>query len=139
MSLAMFVGVKVDVWGRKPLLLIACGALAFRGLIFAAFDSAPILVAAQVLDGLSACILDVVVPLMLADIVCGTGRYSMSRGVLGTIQGVGGSLSNVAAGTFVVWTGYSAAFALLAGFGALACVLALVMMPETARPQPHKR
>ncbi len=131
MPVAILVGFKADVWGRKPLLLIACFALALRGVVFAYSDSAPILVAAQILDGVSAGILDVLIPLMLADIVGGTGRYSMSRGLLSTIQGVGGSLSNVAAGTIVVWGGYGAAFSVLAVVAALAGCLVVVALSET--------
>src|SRR5439155_11901071 len=124
MPVAVLVGVKADVWGRKPLLIAACLALVLRGIIFASFDSAPILVAAQILDGISGGILDILIPLMLADIVGGTGRYSTSRGLLSTVQGVGGSLSNVAAGSMVVWVGYGAAFAALAMVATFALWLA---------------
>jgi hypothetical protein len=89
---AFLVGLKADVWGRRPLLVSACFALVLRSGIFAGFDSAPILLGAQILDGISAGILDVLIPLMLADLMAGTGRYSASRGVVSTIQGVGGSL-----------------------------------------------
>ena len=34
-------------------------------------------------------------PLILADVMRGTGRYNVSQGIVGTVQGVGGSLSNV--------------------------------------------
>ena len=85
----------------------------FRGIVFAYCDSAPIIVAAQILDGISSGILDVLIPLILADMVGGTGHYSMSRGLISTVQGVGGSLSNIAAGTMVAWGGYGAAFSVL--------------------------
>jgi len=130
---AILAGMRADVWGRKPLLVAACLALVLRGIVFTLFDSAPILVAAQILDGISAGILDVLIPLVLADIGAGTGRYSMSRGLLSTIQGVGGSLSNVAAGTMVVWGGYGATFASLAIVAALASCLVVFAIPETAR------
>jgi predicted MFS family arabinose efflux permease len=130
--IAVLVGTKADAWGRKPLMIVACLVLVLRGLMFGWFDSAPILVAAQVLDGISAGILDVLIPLVLADIVGRTGRYSLSRGVVGTVQGVGGSLSNVAAGAIVVWAGYGAAFAVLALVAGLAACMVLFALPETA-------
>lgn len=130
---AILTGLKADVWGRKILFITACGALVLRGVIFASFDSAPVLLTAQILDGVSGGILDVLIPLMLADIVGGTGRYSLSRGMVGTVQGVGGSLSNVAAGAIVVWGGYTAAFAGLAAVAALAVCLVVVTMPETSK------
>jgi predicted MFS family arabinose efflux permease len=135
---AVFAGIKADKWGRKPLLIAACLALVLRAFVFAAFDSAPILLAGQILDGVSAGIMDVLIPLMLADIVAGTGRYSMSRGLLSTIQGVGGSLSNVAAGTMVVWGGYGAAFAALGIIAGLACCIVVFAMPETVRNREQK-
>jgi hypothetical protein len=43
---------------------------------------------------------------VLADVMLGTGRYNAARGVLGTVQGIAGSLSNAAPGFLVVsaWT-----------------------------------
>jgi MFS family permease len=127
---AIVVGWKADDWGRKPLLAAACIALVLRGITFAVFDNPALLVAAQVLDGVAAGIWDVLVPLMIADLVVGSGRYSMSRGVLGTVQGIGGSLSNVAAGAMVVAFGYSMAFAGLAAVALVACLL-LLILPES--------
>ena len=133
MPVAILVGLRADAWGRKPLLIAACLALTLRAAVFAWFDSAPILVMSQILDGISAGILDVLIPLVLADLMGGTGRYSLSRGIVGTVQGVGGSLSNVAAGTMVVWGGYSATFAVLSLVAALACCVVVLAMPETAK------
>ena len=77
---------------------------------------------------------------MLADFVVGSGRYSMSRGVVGTVQGVGGSLSNVAAGTMVMLGGYPAAFAGLLVFAVLACGLAAMLPePEDVKAKRMKR
>jgi hypothetical protein len=131
---AFVVGRKVEGWGLRMLLVVACLALALRGVAFAWFDSAALLVGSQVLDGIASGIWDVLIPLILADLVVGSGRYSMSRGVLGTVQGVGGSLSNVAAGSMVMVGGYAAAFGGLAMFALLACGLAwLLPNPEAVK------
>jgi hypothetical protein len=74
--------------------------------------------------------MDALLPLVLADIVGGTGRYNLSRGFVGTIQGIGGSLSNVAAGAIVVWAGYSPAFLLLALVATAAFTVILIGMPN---------
>jgi predicted MFS family arabinose efflux permease len=133
---AIVAGKKADQWGRKPLLVVACLALVLRAIAFASFDSAPLLIAMQILDGIAAGIWDVLVPLMIADLVVGTGRYSLSRGILGTVQGVGGSLSNAASGILVVWLGYGAAFTVLGGFALMACgFVALLRKPETVRAE----
>jgi hypothetical protein len=116
-------GCNVKTWGLKAILATACLALVLRGWIFATTVSLPVLLAAQILDGIAAGLWDVVLPLFLARIVAGSGRYSASRGVVGTVQGIGGSISNAAAGALVVWGGYPATFAALAITAGVACVL----------------
>ena len=54
--------------------------------------------------------------------------------VIGTVQGVGGSLSNVVAGAIVVAAGYGLGFLVLAAFASLAFLLVLLAMPETCTP-----
>jgi MFS family permease len=83
------------------------------------------------LDGIALGILDALIALVLADIMHGTGRYNAARGVLGTVQGIGGSLSNVVAGLIVVTAGYTAAFLMLAAVALAAFVVLLAAMPET--------
>jgi predicted MFS family arabinose efflux permease len=128
---AILAGRKIELWGMRPLLAASCIALGLRGLAFAWFDNAALLVAAQVLDGVATGIWDVLVPIILADLVAGSGRYSMSRGFVGTVQGVGGSLSNVAAGSVVTFAGYSTAFAMLAAFALATCLL-VALLPDPA-------
>jgi sugar phosphate permease len=50
---------------------------------------------------------------------------------VGTVQGIGGSLSNVVAGLIVVTAGYAPAFPTLAAVALSAFVVMLVAMPET--------
>ena len=57
------VGRKAQVWGRRPLLLLAFGALAIRGLLFAVVKDPFLLVAVQVFDGITAAVLSVMIPL----------------------------------------------------------------------------
>jgi hypothetical protein len=128
---AILAGRKVEVWGLRSLLAASCVALALRGVAFAWFDNAALLVAAQILDGVATGVWDVLIPLILADLVAGSGRYSMSRGVVGTVQGIGGSLSNVAAGSAVTFAGYGPAFAMLAIFAMAACMLTM-LLPDPA-------
>jgi predicted MFS family arabinose efflux permease len=78
---------------------------------------------------------DALLPLLLADMMRGTGRYSLARGVLGTIQGIGGSTSLGAAGFIVTAFGYNAAFLTLAAVALIALLVIVVAMPET-RPTP---
>ena len=52
------------------------------------------------------------------------------------MQGVGGSLSNAAAGLVVARAGYDAAFLALAAVGLVALLLVLAAMPETRPGAP---
>ena len=116
-----------DQIGTWPLVVVACLALPLRGLIFALADDPLILVSAQVLDGLCIGVFDTMVPVVVAQMMQGTGRINVSRGILGTVQGVGGSLSNVASGAIVVAFGYQAGFAFLATVALVALALATVV------------
>ena len=130
---ALLVGWKANSWGRKTLLLIGFGAMPIRGALFTVSDNEVWLVSLQVLDGVAAGTLDALIPLVLADVMLGTGRYNAARGVLGTVQGIAGSLSNAAAGFLVVSTGYSATFLALSTVGVVAWLVLLAAMPETGR------
>jgi MFS family permease len=129
---ALFVGLKANVWGRKIFLLMAFAALPLRGLLYTLSNDPVWLVSVQVFDGIAAGSLDALLPLIIADIMRGTGRYNVSRGVVGTIQGIAGSLSNVVAGLLVVNIGYSGSFLFLSSVAAIACLLVLTKMPETS-------
>jgi MFS family permease len=76
-------------------------------------------------------IFSVMTPLVLADLMRGTGRYNVSQGAVATTQGIGASLSNMIAGLIVVGAGYSAAFLALAGVALAAFAIFVAAMPET--------
>ena len=62
------------------------------------------------LDGVGAGIFGALTPLVLADLMRGTGRYNMAQGAVATVQGIGASTSGLVAGEIVDHFGYSAAF-----------------------------
>jgi MFS family permease len=133
---ALLVGARADTWGRKPLLLAGFAALPLRGVLYTLSDDPVFLIAGQALDGISLGILDALIALVLADIMRGTGRYNAARGLLGTVQGIGGSLSNVVAGLIVVTAGYGVAFLTLAAVALTAFMVMLATMPETGEKSP---
>jgi hypothetical protein len=128
---------RANALGRKPLLTIAFAAVPLRGLLCASFDNPSWLLGVQLLDGVGAGMYDALLPLLLADMMRGTGRYSLARGVLGTIQGIGGSIGLGAAGFIVAAFGYNMAFLTLAAVAVIALLVIVVAMPET-RPTPGK-
>jgi len=89
-----------------------------------------------VLDGVGAGIFGALTPLVIADIMRGTGRYNLAQGAIATVQGIGASLSGLAAGEIVDHFGYSAAFLTLGAAALVALVVFAVGMPETADREP---
>ena len=111
---AMLVGHKADVWGRKPIFAVALAVLAVRGMLYPLSDNPYWLVSVQLLDGVGAGIFGALFPLVVADLTRGTGHFNISQGAIATAAGLGGALSTAAAGLIVVKAGYSAAFLFLA-------------------------
>ena len=129
---APWVGRRAMIWGRWPLLLLGFGALPVRGVLLAFVNSPEMLVAVQVLDGISAAVLAVMVPLTIADVTRGTGHFNLAQGVIGTAVGIGASLSTTLAGYTWDYFGVAPAFIGLAGLAAAGFIAVLVFMPETA-------
>src|SRR5262249_20871715 len=73
----------------------------------------------------------VLVPLTIADITRGTGRFNLAQGIVGSGIGIGASLSTTLAGWMSDRLGSSVAFLGLACIGAAGLVLTFLLMPET--------
>jgi MFS family permease len=127
------VGRKAQLWGRRPLLLLGFAALVVRGVLFAIVHDPYLLVAVQVLDGITAAVFSVMIPLIVADVAFGSGHFNLAQGIVGTATGIGASLSTVTAGYVSDKFGNSVAFTGLAGVAAAGLVMIWFMMPETRR------
>jgi len=127
------VGRKAQAWGRRPLLLIGFAALALRGALFATVRDPYLLVAVQLLDGITASVFSVLVPLTVADIAFGSGHFNLAQGIVGTATGIGASLSTVLAGFASDTFGSNVAFLGLAAVAALGLGVISLLMPETRR------
>lgn len=134
---AMLVGHKADVWGRKPIFAVALGVLMLRGMLYPLSDNPFWLVSVQLLDGVGAGIFGALFPLVVADLTRGTGHFNVSQGAIATAAGLGGALSTAAAGLIIVKAGYSAAFLFLAGVAGAGLIGFVTMMPETLRSDRH--
>ncbi|MFS0736561.1 MFS transporter [Sphingomonas sp. 1P06PA] len=128
---AIVVGRNVDRWGRKPLFLTAFGVLAARGALYPLSDAPAWLLAVQCLDGVGAGIFGALLPVVIADITRGSGRFNAALGAVSTVQGLGGALSASLAGAVIVAGGYSTSFLTLAAIAALGFVGYALLMPET--------
>jgi MFS family permease len=126
------VGRLAVTWGRRPVLLVGFAALPARAAILAINSDPWVIVAAQMLDGICGAVLGVLVPLSLADISRGSGRFNLAQGVAASATGIGAAASTGIAGYLATAFGSGTAFLGLAATAAAAFVTLLVAMPETA-------
>jgi MFS family permease len=131
LGISLFAGRKADQWGAKPILLLGFAALPLRAALFALTDNSYWLIAFELLDGISAGIFAMMTPLIVADGMRGTGRYNLALGVVGTMQGIGASVSLYSSGLAVEILGYRLGFVGLCVAGVAALLVILFFLPET--------
>jgi MFS family permease len=132
LPIALVVGRTADSWGRKPLFLAGFAILPIRAVLYTLSDNSFWLIGVQLLDGVGAGIFGALTPLVVADIMRGTGRYNLALGAIATMLGIGASLSGLAAGAIVDHFGYNAAFLTLGAVALVALIVFALEMPETA-------
>jgi MFS family permease len=130
-ALSPWIGKRAQVWGRRTLLLAGFAALPLRGLLFALVTNPGLLVAVQILDGVTAAVFAVLVPLVVADLTRGTGHFNLGQGIVGTFVGIGASASATLAGYLSDRFGSPWAFAGLAAIALAGLLAATLLMPET--------
>ena len=129
---ALLVGRTADRWGRKPLFLLGFAILPIRAALYTLSDDSAWLIGVQLLDGVGAGIYGALMPLVVADLMRGTGRFNLAQGAIATMQGIGASVSGLFAGEIVDHLGYNAAFLALGAAALLALLVFATGMPETA-------
>jgi MFS family permease len=131
---APWVGQWAKNWGRRPLLLIGLAALPIRALLFASVVDPTLVVAFQLLDGISGAVLGVLTALVIADVTGGTGRFNLAQGIVGTASGIGASLGTTLFGLVAASFGRTAVFLSIASVALLAVAILWFFMPETRPP-----
>jgi MFS family permease len=129
--MAPWAGRRANTWGRRPLLLVGFTALPIRALVFASTANPTILIVAQLLDGVSGTMLGVLTALIVADLTAGSGRFNLAQGFVGTISGIGASLSTTLSGLVAGNLGRAAGFLGIAAVALAALLLLWSLMPET--------
>ena len=132
LPIVLLVGRGADRWGRKPILLIGFSILPVRAALYTLSDDSCWLIGVQLLDGVGAGIFGAITPLLLADLMHGTGRYNIAQGAVATVQGIGASSSGLIAGVIVDHLGYTPAFLEAAAVAVIALAILAILMPETA-------
>ncbi len=117
--------------GRRRILLLGFAAVPLRGALFAVLHQPLLIVAAQALDGVSGAVFGVLLPLVVADITHGTGRYNLCMGTVGLAIGAGATASTALAGLVADHYHATGAFAMLTGLGLAVLLLLWAAMPET--------
>jgi uncharacterized membrane protein YccC len=107
-----------------------------RALLFAVITDPVLLTVVQLLDGISATVLGVLTPLVIADLTMGTGRFNLAQGFVGVVAGLGAVLSTAIAGATAERFGSMAGFLEILAAAVAAAVGVWLFMPET-RPPSH--
>lgn len=129
--LAPRVGMLAQSKGRRPVLMVGFAALPLRAVVLALSTDPMVIVAVQVLDGLCAAVLGVLVPLSLADIARGSGRFNLAQGIIASATGVGAAASTAVTGYLATTFGTPVAFLGLMAAAVAALLAVTFAMPET--------
>jgi predicted MFS family arabinose efflux permease len=124
-------GVLAQRLGRRPVLIAGFAAVPLRAVLFAILPGAVPLMVVQALDGVSAAVFGLMLPLIAADVTKRTGYLNLAIGALGLASGLGATFSTAIAGWVGDRLGDSMTFVFLAGAGAASVLLLWVAMPET--------
>ena len=134
--LAPWAGYWSELWGRKPLLLAAFAVETVRALLFVLTSDPSLMMAVQVLDGLTGAVINVVMILIITDLTAGSGRFNLSQGLLGTMTGVAAAVSTGVFGFVVQHAGATIGFLAMAATTASGLAVLALFLPET-KPEKY--
>ena len=129
--LAPWVGYHSERRGRRPLLLIGFALEPLRAALLAFATDYGLLVAAQLLNGVTGAIIGVLTTLVITDLTAGTGRFNLAQGVVGAMMGLAASLSTLGTGYFFEGFGAVSGFVAIAVIALAATGLLWLFLTET--------
>ena len=86
----------------------------------------------QVLGGITAVIIGIMTPLVVADVTRKSGRYNFALGAAGMIAGIGATISTTAIGFVAQGLGFTWGFLALAMVAGIGLAVIWLFMPETS-------
>ena len=131
-ALSPIIGRLAETVGRRPVMLVTFATLPLRAALLATTSNPYLIIAIQLLDGVSSSSFGVMMPLVAADLTRISGRFNRCMGMLGRALGAGASCRDPLAGT-VADRSVSLAFLILAGAGLVCVILVALLMGDTAR------
>jgi len=129
--LAPWVGYHSEAKGRRPLLLIGFALEPIRAALLAFTADYPLLIVAQLLNGVTSAIVLVLTVLVVTDLTAGTGRFNLATGFVGTASAIAASASTSASGFIFQEIGRGMGFASIAIIGVAATALLWVFQSES--------
>lgn len=126
-----WVGRIAQTRGRRIVLICGFAMLPLRGILLALVEDPVALILVQALDGISAATLNIMLPLLAADLTRGTNRFNLCIGFFGTAVGIGATVSTALGGAIASAFSSPAAFLALGAIGLTCLALVWFAMPET--------
>ena len=133
---AMYAGRTADHFGRRFLLMFACGVVIARCAVAVFASGHYWLVPIEILDGICAATFSVAAPVAIADLTYGTGRTQTAMGVMAMVQAGGAAVASIGWGFVTTKMGYPVAFGAMAVFPAAAILLLFTIVLRDEAPQP---
>ena len=129
--LAPWVGYFSELWGRKPLLVASFVVQIVRAMFFGFVSSSTLLIAVQLLDGISGAVRTVLITVIVTDLTTGTGRFNVARGAIGLAVAIAASVSTTLFGFVAQELGHLAAFLSMAAFALAGAAVTWFFLNET--------
>jgi MFS family permease len=122
-------------FGLPALFIVALAALPLRGALAGLTEGFVMVYPIQILDGVGAGLIGIATPIAAERILAGTGRFNTGLAAVMTVQGIGASLSNIAAGFLTKQGGYSLAYLAHGGVAIFALIAFMAWRGLIAPPK----
>ncbi len=120
---AMGVAGRIERYGYWRFIMLALLIMPVRAALAASTDAPLMMIPVQILDGLAAGILGVVVPSFIVVLLRGSGHVNAGQSVVMLMQGVGAAMSPALTGTIAGHYSFATAFSVLSAIALLAVLL----------------